>query len=280
MTTADDVRAQQRQTWDRFSGGWEKWDHLVMPMLAPVGEEMIRHLGVGETTHHLDVAAGTGEPGFTIAGMAPRGRVVITDLAPGMLDAARRNVAARGLSNVEVQECSADSLPFADASFDSVSCRFGFMFFPDVSAAVAEFVRVLKPGGRVCASVWADAPGNPWVTIPMRAIGAEVELPAPPPDAPGMFRWAVPGVISSIFEQAGLREVGEANVHSTVPPLPAEEYWEYMTEVAAPVVAGLGMVDAEARGRIRSAVLAQVKGYEVDGIPQLPMHARCIWGTK
>jgi ubiquinone/menaquinone biosynthesis C-methylase UbiE len=190
MLRADEVREQQRQTWDRFSPGWMKWDALVMGMLAPVGAEMIRALAPRDGSEHLDVASGTGEPGLSIAALVPRGRVVLTDLSGGMLAVASANASALGLTNAETRQCGADDLPFGDASLDTISCRFGFMFFPDIAGAVTELLRVLRPGGRISAAVWAGPPGNPWATIPLAAISAEVDMPAPPPEAPGLFRCA------------------------------------------------------------------------------------------
>jgi ubiquinone/menaquinone biosynthesis C-methylase UbiE len=276
MPTPDEIREQQRQTWDQFSAGWTKWDELVLRMLEPVGDEMIRSLELRGDEQHLDIAAGTGEPGLTIAGLLPRGRVVLTDLSAGMLEAAGRNATARGLENVELRECSVEALPFEDASFDTISCRFGFMFFPDISAAVSELVRVLRPTGRISTSVWAEPPGNPWATIPMAAISAEVELPAPAPDAPGLFRCAAPGAIAGVFRDAGLRDVVESEVRSMLEPSSVEEYWTFMTEVAAPVVSGLASADDAARERIRAAAFEQVRAFEVDGRPSIPIHARCI----
>jgi ubiquinone/menaquinone biosynthesis C-methylase UbiE len=69
--------------------------------------------------------------------------------------------------------CSADDLPFDDGTFDGVSVRFGYMFFPDVAKATAEFARVLKPGGRLCSSVWVKPEENPWTSIAMQAIATE-----------------------------------------------------------------------------------------------------------
>jgi ubiquinone/menaquinone biosynthesis C-methylase UbiE len=280
MSGGDEVREQQRQTWDRFSRGWEKWDSLVLPMLRPIGDEMLRLLRISAAAHHLDVASGTGEPGLTVATQAPEGQVVLTDQAAGMIDVARRNAAARGIHNVEFHVCGADEVPFADGTFDSISCRFGFMFFPDIAGAVSELRRVLKPGGRLCTAVWAEPDGNPWATIPMAAIAAETELPAAPPDAPGLFRCAAPGAIGGVFAAAGLHDVGETDVRASLSTASAEEYWQYMTEVAAPVIAGLSLVDDEARARIRAASMQAADAFAVDGRLELPLHARCIIGTK
>ena len=51
MSRADEIREQQRQTWDRFPPGWMKWDALVMEMLAPVGAEIIHALRITEQSH-------------------------------------------------------------------------------------------------------------------------------------------------------------------------------------------------------------------------------------
>jgi ubiquinone/menaquinone biosynthesis C-methylase UbiE len=280
LVDANEVRDQQRASWERFSGGWDRWDHLVLPMLEPVGTEIIRMLEPGRSAEVLDVAAGTGEPGLSIAAIASEGRVVVTDLSAAMLDIARRNAESRELINVDFRECSADDLPFEEKSFDAVSCRFGFMFFPDPGVAASELWRVLRPGGRVAASVWAGPDGNPWATIPMAAIAAEVEMPAPSPDTPGLFRFAEPGSLESVLGSAGMTELTGTDVRSEVAVDSAEEYWEYMTDVAAPIVAGLERADADARERIRAKVLERVREFRGDGGLRIPMHARCVVATR
>src|SRR6476469_2503409 len=186
MASADEVGDAQRATWAGLAAGWEKWDAVIMEQLRPVGAAMIERLAIADDQHHLDIASGTGEPGLTIAKLAPRGRVVLTDLSAEMLEVATRRANAQGITNFETRVCSADDLPFGDATFDSVSVRFGYMFFPDVAKATAEFVRVLKPGGRLCSSVWVKPEENPWTAIAMRAIATEVEVPPPDPNRPHM----------------------------------------------------------------------------------------------
>ncbi|GIU85845.1 MAG: hypothetical protein KatS3mg009_0360 [Acidimicrobiia bacterium] len=276
----DEIREQQRASWDRFSVGWERWDAVVQAMLGPVGDAMIAAVAPRDGGTHLDVAAGTGEPGLTIADRIPNGRVVITDLSPAMLDVARRRAFARGLGNVEVRECDACDLPFGDAAFDTVTCRFGFMFFPDLHAAARELARVTRPGGRVCASVWAEPAGNPWVTIMMGAIASEVEVPPPGPDAPGIFRCAEPGTLAGLFGAAGFRDVEERDVHGTVDLESPEQYWQLQTEIAAPVVAALAGADDATVARVHAKVLDAVGAHAgADGL-RLPYHARCTVGVR
>src|SRR5947209_11560180 len=204
MPSGDEIRDAQRATWAGLSAGWEKWDAVIMEQLAPVSTAMIERLDIAEDQKHLDIASGTGEPGLSIARLSPKGRVVLTDLVAEMLDIAARRASAQGVANIETKVCSADDLPFGDATFDSVSVRFGYMFFPDMVKATAEFARVLKPGGRLCSSVWVKPEENPWTAIAMQAIATEAVVASPDPDGPNMFRCAAPGFVGALYEGAGL----------------------------------------------------------------------------
>src|SRR4029079_18553888 len=128
MPSRDEIREAQRAAWAGLSAGWEKWDAVIMDQLGPVGAVMIERLDVAEDQQHLDIASGTGEPGLSIARLSPKGRVVLTDLASEMLEIAARRAKAQGITSVETRVCSADDLPFNDATFDGVSVRFGYMF--------------------------------------------------------------------------------------------------------------------------------------------------------
>lgn len=280
MPSADEIRDGQRAAWAGLSAGWEKWDSVIMDQLGPAGAAIIEGLDLAADQHHLDIASGTGEPGLTIARLVPQGRVVLTDLAAEMLDIAARRAEAQGIANVETEVCSADDLPFDDATFDSVSVRFGYMFFPDMAKATAEFVRVLRPGGRLGASVWVKPDENPWTAVAMKAIASEVEVSAPDPDRPSMFRCAAPGCISALYEQAGLRAVAERDVDVELVTDSADQYWAMISEHVSLAVAALQQVDEPARERIRAVAIADVGQYGRDGKVRVPGVARCVVGTK
>jgi SAM-dependent methyltransferase len=280
MPSADEVRDVQRETWAGLSAGWEKWDSVIMDQLGPVGAAIIERLGIAEDHQHLDIAAGTGEPGLSIARLSPKGRVVLTDLVAEMLHIAARRARAQGIANIETKVCSADDLPFDDATFDSVSVRFGYMFFPDVAKATAEFARVLKPGGRLCSSVWVKPEENPWTTIAMQAIATEAVIAPPDPDRPNMFRCAAPGYVSALYEAAGLRDVAEWDVDVELVTRSPAQYWEMISEHVSLAVAALQQVDEPARKRIRATAIAKVSAFEKDGKVRVPGVARCIVGTK
>ena len=280
MTNADDIRGAQRAAWSRLSRSWEKWDRVIMDQLGPVGVAMIERLDIAEDQQHLDIASGTGEPGLSIARRAPRGHVVLTDLVAEMLEVAQRRADAQEITNVEARVCSADDLPFDDATFDSITVRFGYMFFPDKAAATAEFARVLKPGGRICSSVWVKPERNPWTSILMQAIATEVVLPPPDSDAPNMFQCASPGCVSALYEAAGIGGAAEWDVDIELVTSSPAEYWDMMTDHVSLAVAALQQVDEATRDRIRAALFASLSPYQNDGEVRVPGLARCIVGTK
>lgn len=276
----EQIREQQKEAWNKFSPGWKKWDDLFMDFLKPMGDEIIQRLNLKETDVVLDVAAGTGEPGLTIASKLKNGKVVITDLAEDMLVIARDNATQKGITNIETRACDVCELPFADNTFDAISCRLGFMFFPDMLLAAKEMVRVLKPGGRIATSVWSVPEKNFWVTAMMGTINKNMELPAPPPGSPGMFRCAKEGFIADLFSQVGLKNISQKEIPGKLNCQTTDVYWKVMTEVAAPVVAALGKADDAMREKIKREVYQAVDQKFPDGNVQINSGALVIYGEK
>lgn len=261
----EQIREKQKASWNKFSPGWKKWDAFTMGFLQGHGEAMTDILKPSGAHKVLDIAGGTGEPSLTIASMLDGGQVTITDLSDGMLDVARGKATERGVSNVDFQTADACELPFEDNSFDLVSCRLGFMFFPDMMMAAKEIVRVLKPGGRFATTVWGQPENNFWVTCMVKNINEQIGWPAPPPGAPGMFRCAPPNLMKELFEQAGLRDVTQREITSTMDCRDAQEYWDMMTDIAAPFVAALGDASEDAVERVHQGVLTDMSARFPDG---------------
>jgi ubiquinone/menaquinone biosynthesis C-methylase UbiE len=99
----------------------------------------------GPDRRALDVATGGGHTALALAPLY--GEVVASDLTEAMLHSAEGFIRGRGVENVRFRQADAERLPFADASFDLVSCRIAPHHFPDVAAFVAEVARVLRLGG-------------------------------------------------------------------------------------------------------------------------------------
>jgi ubiquinone/menaquinone biosynthesis C-methylase UbiE len=274
------IREQQRASWDKFSGGWKKWDDLTMEFLEPVGSAIIRSLEPQGSHAVLDIAAGTGEPGLTIASMLTDGHVVITDLSENMLDIARENAERRGITNIRTQACDVCELPFEDNTFDRISCRFGFMFFPDMELAASEMARVLKPGGKLSTSVWNVAEKNFWVTAMMGSIKKHIDVPTPPSGAPSMFRCAGDGMMVDLLQRVGLHDVHAHEVAGVLRSGTADVYWNMMNDIAAPVVAAMSSADDATRAAIRRDLFDTVHSrFEPDSV-MIDSSAIVISGLK
>ncbi len=95
----------------------------------------------------LDVGTGAGFTAFSLA--SATALVVATDISPEMLETARRLAGERSLDNLQWSLAAAEALPFGDGVFDLLTCRFASHHFQDMQAAMSEFARVIRAGGRV-----------------------------------------------------------------------------------------------------------------------------------
>lgn len=277
---ADDIRDEQRIIWDHFAAGWKKWDAELLGWQRPFGDAVIQDARLQPGFRVLDVASGTGEPGLTAAALVPDGEVALTDISAGMLHVAAEKAGAQGLGNVSFSVCDAAELPFADETFDVVLCRFGFLYFPDLRAALREMVRTAKPGARLSAAVWGRAAQNPWATLVLGTLAQHAELPRPPAWMPGVFRCSAPGFMTRMFREAGLVEVAERTVSTDLVRESPENYWEFILDIATTVTLGLAEADAEAQGLIRSDVFQLLGRYEHQGALRLRSTATIVTGTR
>jgi SAM-dependent methyltransferase len=176
----------------------------------------------------LDVACGPGEPAVTIAAaIAPlHGHVTATDLVEEMLAMAREHARRHGVTAIAFQQADAEALPFPDACFDAVTCRYAIMLLPDAQKALREMRRVLVPGGRA-VGLLSGPPEQSARERPLAIVRKYVAMPQPNPGAPDRFRFSKPGELAAEMRRAGFREVMDT-VHS----LPVEwtgtveERWE------------------------------------------------------
>ncbi len=146
---ADPVKQQVAQHWDRRAAHFdEDFGHSIGSPAERVAWDRILDLVApfGRPSDALDAGCGTG---FLSLELAARGhRVSGIDFAPAMLAAARRKAAAQRLS-VHFEEGDAEQLPFPPGSFDLVISRHVLWTLPHPEAAVDEWIRVLRPGGRL-----------------------------------------------------------------------------------------------------------------------------------
>jgi len=172
---------------------WAAGDFAAIARLYlwPVGEALVRRVGIGHHEQVLDVACGTGNAAIRAA--LAGGRVTGLDLTPELFADARREAADAGVDITWV-EGDAEDLPFESGRFDVVLSTFGVMFAPRHRVAARELVRVLRPGGRFGIASWT----------PEGRIGAQFRMlgefaPPPPPFAQPPLGWGVEEHVRELF---------------------------------------------------------------------------------
>ncbi len=157
-----------RRVWTRLAGIYELRVRLFLRWRRPAVEAL--RLRPGDTA--LDLACGTGlNLPHIIERVGLGGRIVGVDCTRAMLERARRKVARHRWDGVALVEGDAAGLPLASECCDAVLCSYAMVIIPDYRRAIAEAVRVLKPGGRLVllegkrgSTLWARAV-NPLVAF-------------------------------------------------------------------------------------------------------------------
>ena len=216
----------------------------------------------------LEIAAGPGDTGFLAAErIAPTGRLISSDLVPGMVAAAERRGTELGVSNADYQALDAQELELPDETVDGVLCRYGYMLLPDPSVAFAETRRVLRGGGRVAFAVWGTADENPWAAAIGRALVSSGRMERPDPDAPGPFRLADRERVREHVEGAGLELLVQDDVPLTWSYSSFEEYWSTSRDLSRTLATVLEALSEQETREVYGDVRAALEPYRLgDGL--------------
>ena len=179
---------------------WSEVCELVDLQLSPLGLRAIEVLSPMPGDVVVDVGCGAGQSVLQLAQrVGPQGRVIGIDIAPLLLDVARRR--ADGLPQVSFVEADAQSVELPNQSADAIFSRFGVMAFADPTAAFSNFHRILKPSGRLAFVCWRSLEENELDILPLGAAGL-MEMIDPTP-----FSFADPATVRAILEAVRFQHV-------------------------------------------------------------------------
>jgi SAM-dependent methyltransferase len=203
------ANTEQAEFWDGVEGDhWVRHQERYDGLTGAFTDALLAAAAIGETDWVLDIGCGNGQTTRLAARGAPRGTALGLDLSTAMLERARGDAVAEGVTNVTFERGDAQVHPFAPGGFDVAVSRFGVMFFDDPAAAFANIGHALRSGGRLAFVCWQDALSNEYITVPAGALLEHVPLPdLGGPDAPGAFSLVDPDRITSVLTKAGFDEV-------------------------------------------------------------------------
>jgi SAM-dependent methyltransferase len=273
---------EEPESWGAVASGWERRRAFVWENSRVVGERLVDLLDPKPGESILELAAGTGDTGFLAAERLGRqGRLLSTDIAPEMVEAARRRASEVGATNVDFALADAQALDLADGTIDGVLCRWGYMLIPEPARALAETHRVLKPGGRVALAVWAESERNPWGTAAGRALVTLGLMDRPDPDAPGPFRLGAKELLVSLVRDAELEVAHSAEVTVSWRSASFDEWWEVQSDLSRMLATALAELAPSEVERVRQATQKSLERYaNAEGALAIPGVCRVVLGRR
>ena len=147
LSKKEEVRAM----FDNIAPAYDRLNHTLSLSVDRIWRRrVVRIVGRLHPRRVLDMATGTGDLAVMMARSIPEAHIKGVDLSEGMLDVARRKVAARGLEErVTLEAGDAETAVAAAGSVDVVTVAFGVRNFGDLDAGLREMARTIKPGGKV-----------------------------------------------------------------------------------------------------------------------------------
>lgn len=203
---------QQRATRQTVAAVFDRtaatYDQVGPRFFSHFGRRLVEEARLGRGKAVLDIATGRGATlFFAREAVGASGHVIGIDLAPAMVAMTQADARVRDIANITLVQMDAAILAFGDATFDAVLCGFGIFFLPDPLAALAEWRRVLKPGGHLALSTWVSpfGPEFHWFEPLQRTILQPPTAPACNGPAPPVFD--TPEGLSAVLDAANFTGV-------------------------------------------------------------------------
>ena len=189
--------------WRSYDSVAQTYARIHAPRLAEPARDLIELTGIGAGWRVLDVGTGTGVAAFAAAGTGAN--VVGIDEAPGMLRVAR---SVNG--SLPVATAIAIDLPFRNGAFDALLANFVLAHFTKYKTALFDMKRVLRPGGRLGLTAWADAQDDlarTWLELVGSVVPQEVVQAAMDERLPWRERFRQRQPLEEALMESGIRHV-------------------------------------------------------------------------
>jgi SAM-dependent methyltransferase len=260
------------------AAGWEEkgiaYERFFGGIAGRVVEPLLAAASVGAGTRVLDVATG---PGWVAAGAAERGASVVgVDIAEAMIARARS-----AHPELDFRRADAHELPFADAFFDAVVANLAVMHLARPERAIAEFARVLRPGGRLALTAWADPSEHRLVGVFLDAVAeARATPPTDLPEGPDFFRFSDDEAFAAALRQQDLATPSVTAITFVHRSTDADELWNGMLDATVRVSALIMRQPEDVRRRIRVAFDRLAGGYRRGDALELPVAVKLAAARK
>jgi SAM-dependent methyltransferase len=272
MDAVNEAKQAQRRRWGATAPTWIEQAPWRERHTGALRERFLAQLQPG--TRVLELACGSGELAAALCEqVGPAGSVLATDFTPQMVALTAARAEREGLGErLSAREMDAEALDVPDASFDVVICSFGLMFCPNTARAAAEAHRVLRPGGRFAASVWAS---NTHLAATPRALHRMAPIlgfkpPATDQFGTGPLRLAKPGLAEEAVRAGGFKNLTCETIPVEFRFSDADDLWATISSSASLKVRSATRYSIAPSPPARRARLPSARGaaaVAVDGAP-------------
>jgi enediyne biosynthesis protein CalE5 len=281
QTGDDAIRSAVHGMWAGVADRWEAHADEVDERGTALTERMLDLVALEPGDEVLELACGPGGAGLAAAArVGPTGNVLLSDVAAEMVAVAAARAEQQGIANVATATLDLEQIDQPDGRFDVVLCREGLMFAVDPARAVGEIHRVLRPGGRLAAAVWASPAQNPWLGLVLDAVSEATGFPVPPPGIPGPFSLADATALEQVVTAAGFTEVAIEEVASPLRAPTFEAWWERTLALAGPLATIVAGLPGEVTETVTTQLRASVEPYTTASGLELPGVSLVVSGRR
>jgi SAM-dependent methyltransferase len=267
----DAFNAFEARGWEAKAAGY---NHFFGGTTGRFVDPVLDAVSVGPGTRLLDLATG---PGYVAARAAQRGASVVGVDASG----AMITLAGRLHPGLDFRQLDVHTLPFEAGSFDAVVGNFLILHLGRPEQAMAGFVRVLRPGGRLALTAWDVPERAGFLGVFLDAVAeAGAKAPADVPRGPNFFRFSVEEEFDALMRDNGLEQRAVDSIAFTHRVANANELWEGLLGGTVRTSALIERQPDETRRRIRDSFDRLVRKYQREDVLELPVSAKLASGRK